>query len=101
MIHSSQRLFACLLGLSTLSHLPAALGASTTDGGRLKALMPPTQDEPRSQREDANLLHNGPTDKHFNRIRSMTFTGLVIAGESGKPKEDPTSGQPVTENDDC
>lgn len=111
MIRPCQRLFACLLGLSALSsYFPAAFGAAKTDDWQPRALLQPTQDELQSEPEGRNVLQNDLTgtrigvsmDKHFNRIHSKGFTGLVIAGESsGKPTDAPATGQPVGENDDC
>ncbi len=109
MKHPYQHAIGCLIGFVSMSHVHAALGDPGTDDWQLRRLQQPTPAELRAERAGQIMIYDGLTDRqvarvmdnHFNRIQNMMFTGVVITEKDGSPKEDPVSGDILTENDGC
>ena len=104
-----QRFVGFLMIISAISQLQAALGDSSTNDWQLRRLMEPTQEEILTEQEGQIMIYSGLTDKqvetaldrHFDRIQGMMFTSTVITDEDGSPREDPRSGEILTEDDGC
>lgn len=86
----------------------AAIGGNSEDWQQ-RRLMHPTSDELNREQSGHIMIYDGLTDRqvaaamdrHFNRIQSMMFTGIVVTDKSGKPQTDSATGEIVTENDGC
>ncbi len=86
----------------------AAIGGNSEDWQQ-RRLMNPTPDELNREQMGHIMIYDGLTDRqiaaamdrHFNRIQSMMFTGIVVTDTAGAPLTDPDTGVVVTENDGC
>ncbi|MES9969528.1 MAG: hypothetical protein ABW092_05800 [Candidatus Thiodiazotropha sp.] len=89
--------------------IQAAIGDSYSQDWQQRRLMQPTPSDLHREQAGHIMIYDGLTDRqvatamdrHFNRIQSMMFTGIVVTDDDGVPKTDPDTGEFIIENDGC
>lgn len=89
--------------------IQAAIGDSYSEDWQQRRLLHPTPSDLSREQAGHIMIYDGLTDRqvavamdrHFNRIQSMMFTGIVVTDVEGAPKTDPDTGDYITENDGC
>ena len=87
----------------------SAVSNEPTNEWQQRRLMHPSPDEILWEQAGNIMIYDGLSDRqvgaamdgHFPRIESMMFTGTIVTDSMGKPVEDPTTGEFITENDGC
>jgi hypothetical protein len=93
-------MFAC--------QIQAAAGGNSEEWQQ-RRLMHPTTQELDWEQAGHVMIYDGLSDRqvatamdrHFERIQSMMFTGIVVTDAAGEPQTDPVTGEIITENDGC
>jgi hypothetical protein len=89
--------------------IQAAVGGSKSEEWQQRRLMQPTAEELDWEQAGHIMIYDGLSDRqvaaamdrHFSRIQSMMFTGIVVTDAQGAPQTDPVTGEIITENDGC
>jgi hypothetical protein len=99
----------CITLLLSSASFQAVHADSRIKDWQERRLMQPSVDELQWEQAGNVMIYDGLTDsqvsaamdKHFDRIESMMFTGVIITGNDGEPLEDPLTGHFIAENDGC
>lgn len=93
----------------------AVMGATGVDGApapgdwEVQRLMEPSPGQIERERAGRVVIYSGLTDRqveraldrHFDRMGSMMFVGVVVTDADGEPRRDVKTGMIVTEDDGC
>jgi len=98
-----------LLILLSLASASYANEFDTAGGWQMIRLFHPTQADLVSEKKGKIIIYDGLTDKtvdraldeHFDRIGALMFIRTVVTDDTGKPLQDPETGELVTEEDGC
>ena len=106
----------CLLVvLATQFQAPAAVADEgleqqfAVEQWQFNRLFNPSQRDKQREQQGHIVIYDGikdvtvnrALDQHFERIKNMMFTGVVITDHEGKAMEDPASGEVMKEDDGC
>jgi hypothetical protein len=100
---------ASLLILLSLASASYANEFDTAGSWQMNRLFHPNQADLVSEKKGKIIIYDGLTDKtvdraldeHFDRIGALMFTRTIVTDDTGKPLQDPETGELVTEEDGC
>ncbi len=101
--------FGILALLFFTGQCQADIGDAGVGDWQQRRLMQPSPDELLWEQAGRIMIYDGLTDRHvsdamdrhFERIQSMMFTGIVVTNITGAPKRNSSTGEFLTENDGC